>query len=83
MAQYYYVICFDDETKEWIHDIDSEYVRFNHGTVWNEDIGQWERTYDNQGNAIHNRQKIDEVLVDGLTFLNRISAVWDMARKKK
>jgi hypothetical protein len=83
MAQYYYVIYFDDETKEWIHDADSEYVRFTNGTVWNEEIGQWQRTYDNEGNRIHNRQKIDEVLIDGLTFLNRISAVWDMTRGKR
>lgn len=83
MAQYYYVICFDEETKEWIHDYDSEYVRFNNGTIWNEDLGRWERIYDNEGTKIYNSQKVDEILIDGLTFLNRISAVWHLTRGKK
>ncbi len=83
MAQYYYVICFDDETKEWIHDADSEYIRFNHGTIWNEEIGQWERTHDQEGNLKEEQSKVDEIFGDGLTFLNRISAVWGIARSKK
>jgi hypothetical protein len=83
MAQYYYVICFDDETKEWIHDTDSEYVRFTNGTIWNEEIGQWERTHDQEGNLKEEQNKVDEIFGDGLTFLNRISAVWGITRSRK
>lgn len=68
MRQYYYVIYFDEETKEWIHDIDTESIRFDTGAIWNEEVGKWDV-------EDANRWKVDALLNDGLHFLNNISAV--------
>ena len=68
MRQYYYVIYFDEETKEWTHDIDTESIRFDTGAIWNEEVGKWDV-------EDANRWKVDALLNDGLHFLNNISAV--------
>jgi hypothetical protein len=78
MAQHYYVIYFDEETKEWIHDIDTESIRFDTGTIWNEEDGKWESGYLGDGIWNIRQEKVDEIMNDGLQFLNRISAVWHL-----
>ena len=72
MRQHYYVIYFDEETKEWIHDIDTESIRFDTGTIWNEEDGKWENGY-LKGDV--QQGKINALMNDGLQFLNNISAV--------
>lgn len=72
MRQYYYVIYFDEETKKWIHVIDTESIRFDTGAIvrtnWNEEVGKWDV-------EDANKWKVDALLNDGLHFLNNISAV--------
>jgi hypothetical protein len=72
MRQHYYVIYFDEETKEWIHDIDTESIRFDTGTIWNEKGGKWENGY-LKGDV--QQGKVNALMNDGLQFLNNISAV--------
>lgn len=81
MKQYHYVIYFDEETKEWIHDTGLEQVRFESGTIFNNDLGKWESIYDSEGNLSAEQKYVDEIFADGLTFLNRISAVWHLKEK--
>lgn len=72
MRQHYYVIYFDEETKKWDHDIDTESIRFDTGTIWNEEGGKWESGYLRDDIQ---QGKIDALMNDGLQFLNNISAV--------
>jgi len=72
MRQHYYVIYFDEETKEWIHDIDTESIRFDTGTIWNEENGKWENGY---LKSDVQQGKVNALMNDGLQFLNNISAV--------
>ena len=75
MAQYHYVIYFDEETKEWIHDCDTESIRFDGDTIWNEEEQNWENVFTHDGIWKDKQEEVDLILHDGLTFLNRISAV--------
>lgn len=45
MAEHHYIIKFDDKTKEWSHDPDSEEAKFLDGTIWDEDTGEWNYPY--------------------------------------
>lgn len=72
MKRHYYVIYFDEETKEWNHDIDAESIKFDTGTIWNEESGNWESRY--LKNNIQ-QGKANALMNDGLQFLNNISAV--------
>ena len=78
MAQYHYVMYFDEETKEWIHDVDTESVYFDNKTIWNTETEEWESGYLGDGIWNDKQDKVDEIMNDGLQFLNRISAVWHL-----
>lgn len=78
MAQYHYVMYFDEETKEWIHDVDTESVYFDNKTIWNSETEEWESGYLGDGIWNNKQDKVDEIMNDGLQFLNRISAVWHL-----
>ena len=82
MAQYHYVIYFDEETKEWIHDCDIESYKFYDGTIWNTETQDWESGYLGDGIWNDKQEKIDEIMNDGLQFLNRISAVWHLKKEE-
>jgi hypothetical protein len=75
MTQYYYLICFDEDTKEWIHDCDTESIRLNDKTIWDDEKQAWISNRDSLGNLTKGQLKADELFADGITFLNRISAV--------
>lgn len=83
MAHFYYVIYFDEETKEWVHDCDTESVRFDEGTIWSEEDQEWTSGYLGDGVWNETQEKVDEIFADGLTFLNRISAVWHLKNNKE
>lgn len=78
MAQYHYVIYFDEETKEWVHDVDTESVNFDNKTIWNTETEEWESGYHGDGIWNDKQDKVDEIMNDGLQFLNRVSAVWHL-----
>jgi hypothetical protein len=78
MAQYHYVICFDEETKEWTHDVDTESVYFDNKTIWNTETEEWESGYLGDGVWNDKQDDVDEIMNDGLIYLNRISAVWHL-----
>ena len=78
MAEHYYVICFNDETKEWSHDCDTEDIRFDEGTIWDIEKEEWSKGY--LGDLVWNEASIkaDEIFGEGLTVLNQISAVFHL-----
>ena len=78
MAHYYYLVYFDEETKEWIHDVDSEEIRLEGKTIWNTEKEEWESGYLGDGIWNDKQDKVDEIMNDGLQWLNRISAVWHL-----
>ena len=80
MAHYYYLVYFDEETKEWIHDVDSEEIRLEGKTIWNTETEEWESGYLGDGIWNDKQDKVDEIMNDGLQFLNRISAVWHLTK---
>lgn len=82
MKQYHYIIYFNEETKEWIHDTGLELVRFESGTIFNNDLGKWESMYNSDGDLIPEQDYIDEIFADGLIFLNRISVVWHLTKER-
>lgn len=82
MTQHYYVIYFDEETKEWFHDCDVESARFNTGTIWNESEDKWESGYLGDGIWNNKQEEVDLIMNDGLQFLNRISATRHLTEKK-
>lgn len=49
MAEHHFIVKYDDETKTWSHDVDSEEVRFPDGTIWNESLGTWDYSYQGEG----------------------------------
>jgi hypothetical protein len=82
MAHYYYLVYFDEETKEWIHDVDSEEIRLEGKTIWNTETEEWESGYLGDGIWNDKQDKTDEIMNDGLQYLNRISAVWHLKKEK-
>lgn len=83
MKQYYYMIYFDSETKEWFHDTLLESDWFEDGTIFNPETEQWDMPYDENDDLIPEQKYVDEIFADGITFLNRISAVWHLRNKEK
>ena len=75
MSHHYYVVYFDDQTKEWVHDYATEDIRFREGTIWSDELGKWQRINDLQDDQENNHMISYEILNDGLIWLNRISAV--------
>jgi hypothetical protein len=82
MAHYYYLVYFDEETKEWIHDVDSEEIRLEGKTIWNTEKEEWESGYLGDGIWNDKQDKVDEIMNDGLQWLNRISAVWHLKKEE-
>lgn len=80
MAHYYYLVYFDEETKEWTHDVDSEEIRLEGRTIWNTETEEWESGYLGDGIWNDKQDKADEIMNDGLLYLNRISAVWHLKK---
>lgn len=72
MAHYYYVVYFDEETKEWKHDHETESVRFD-GTIWNTETKEWESGYREDGTWNERQEEIDLILFDGLKYLDKLS----------
>ena len=83
MAQYHYVIYFDEETKEWCHDCDTEESKFQDGTIYDLEKDAWESGYLGDGVWNDKQEEVDLLLHDGLTFLNRISAVSHLRTRSK
>lgn len=82
MKEYHYVVSFNTTTKEWVHEYDVESIKFDGKTVWNHKIDDWESTYEGDEVWDDSIDEIDEILYDGLAFLNRISAVKDIKKDK-
>lgn len=70
MAQHHYIIMFDDETKEWSHDTESEEVRFPDGTIWSNEDSTWFFPYQGDGEFYSNADEYDENLSRFIDTLN-------------
>lgn len=70
MAEHHYIIKFDDITKEWSHDADSEEVRFVDGTIWDESESSWFTPFQGDGQFYRNADGIDEQLSEVVATLN-------------
>ena len=57
MAEHHFIVKYDDETKTWSHDVDSEEVRFPDGTIWNESLGTWDYSYQGEGKFFPHLQR--------------------------
>jgi hypothetical protein len=62
MAEHHYIIKFDDVTKTWSQDTDSEEVRFVDGTIYDEAEQAWFAPYQGDGQFYRNADEIDERL---------------------
>ena len=71
MAEHHYIIKFDDVTKEWSQDTDSEEVRFPDGTIWDEATKEWVYPYVGEGEFYRNADVIDERLTAVIEGLNK------------
>jgi hypothetical protein len=76
MAHYYYVVYFDEETKEWKHDYETESIKFDDGTIWNTETEEWESGYREDGTWNDTQEEVDLILFDGLKYLDRLSFIW-------
>lgn len=71
MAEHHYIIKFDDETKEWSQDTDSEEARFPDGTIWDERKQEWLYSYQGDGIFYRDADIYDERLARFVDELNR------------
>jgi hypothetical protein len=82
MKQHHYIIYYEEDTKSWVHDIDSEDVKFPEGTVFNIENQDWEYGYDKNLDPIGKHKDANEMLREGLVWLNRIAAVRHLQKDK-
>lgn len=71
MAEHHYIIKFDDVTKTWSQDTDSEEVRFPDGTIWDEKKNDWEFSYQGDGQFYRNADTVDEQVTEFIEGLNK------------
>jgi hypothetical protein len=71
VAEHHYIIKFDDVTKEWSQDVDSEEARFVDGTIYDEEQSSWFSPYQGDGQFYRNADKIDEQLSSFIEGLNK------------
>jgi len=82
MSHYYYLVYFDEEAKEWFHDVDSEEIRLEGKTIWNTETEEWESAYLGDGIWNQKQEEVDSIMNDGIQFLNRISATKHLIEKE-
>ena len=70
MAEHHYIIKFDDITREWSQDTDSEEVRFPDGTIWEEATDEWFYPYIGEGEFYRKADEVDERLGKVVSLLN-------------
>jgi hypothetical protein len=69
MAEHHYIIKFDDVTKVWSQDVDSEEVRFVDGTIYDDEQSAWFSPYQGDGEFYRDADAIDErlsTIIEGL-----------------
>ena len=71
MAEHHYIIKFDDVTKSWSQDTESEEVRFVDGTIWDDKEQAWFVPYQGDGQFYRNADVIDEMLSMHIEEMNR------------
>jgi hypothetical protein len=71
MAEHHYIVKYNDETKEWSQDTDSEEVRFPEGTIWDERHNEWFYSYQGDGIFYRDADIYDEQLSRFIDDLNR------------
>lgn len=71
MAEHHYIIKFDDVTKTWSQDTDSEEVRFVDGTIYDNAEQAWFSPYQGDGEFYRNADVIDEMLSDVIEEMNK------------
>ena len=59
--QYQYIIHYDGETGEWVHDVDTEEAFFYNRTIWNRDTSEYESGYLGDGLYEENEQEVNEL----------------------
>ena len=73
MKEYHYIISYNPEIKEWVHEFDVEYVKFDGKSIWNSDTDEWESLYKEDTEWEKEIDEIDSLLLEGLDYLNRNS----------
>ena len=73
MKEYHYIISYNPEIKEWVHEFDVEYVKFDGKSIWNSDTDEWESLYKENTGWEKEVDEIDSLLLEGLDYLNRNS----------
>lgn len=71
MAEHHYIIKFDDVTKVWSQDPDSEEVRFVDGTIYDDEEQSWFTPYQGDGQFYRNADDIDGQLSEFIEGLNK------------
>jgi hypothetical protein len=61
---------FDDETKEWDFDIDSEEIAFSNGTIYNNKTKGWEYGHAGNGKYVGMEDKLSTQLTQQLDKWN-------------
>ena len=68
--RYHFIVMFDDDTKEWDFDIDSEEIAFSSGTIYNNKTKGWEYGYAGNGKYVGMEYKLSTQLSQQLDKWN-------------
>jgi hypothetical protein len=71
MAQHHFILMYDDETKQWEHDVDSEEIRFSEGTIYyanQDDVWGW--AYLGDGDYHPLEEGLNDALGEAIRDLN-------------
>lgn len=70
MTQHHFVIAYDTETKLWSWDTDQEELRFDDGTIYNEQTKEWSSGYLGDGEYDESDSDLATILQTNIRAMN-------------
>lgn len=70
MKQHHFVISYDTETKLWSWDVDQEELRFDDGTIYNKETGEWSSGYLGDGQYEEQDGELSSILQTNIRAMN-------------
>lgn len=83
MNEFYFILSYNDETKEWTHEVDVEYVKFGANSCLNIDEDRWLPYINEDGSYKKGQTDGEELLDEAISILNRLSAVFHLRNRKE
>lgn len=83
MNEFYFILSYNDETKEWTHEVDVEYMKFGVNNCLNIEQDLWLSYMNEDGSYKKGQIDGEELLGEALMILNRLSAVFHLRDREE